>query len=448
MREGQIVNVDITGINHRGEGVGRAEGVVIFVPGAVPGERVTVRVEEWRKNHACGVIQEIVEQAGHRQTPACPVSDRCGGCALQHIAYAEQLRQKTELVRQNIARIGGAAGVPVRDIIGMADPWHYRNNVRFKVRRRAGEVELGFFARESHRLVVGEENDGANLCLLAHRDLNRVAAQVRDILAGCPAATPLPAEIMLRRGSTGEIMVVLTGDKGQTQAFETPAGKMAGIPGVVSVVCHMRAGGGKPGGRFITLAGRDYIVDELDGLKFKISAPSFYQVNPAQTAVLYRQALEYCALRGGEEVADAYCGVGTVALYVARYAGAVRGYEVVPGAVRDARANAALNGLANTRFYAGAVERVLPAHAAKGYRPDVVVLDPPRSGCRPEVLDALAAGGAGRVVYISCNPATLARDVKYLAGLGYSLLEVQPVDMFPHTVHVECVVLMTNVKNK
>jgi len=446
LQESQIVNVEITGINHRGEGVGRAEGVVIFVPGAVPGERVTVRVEEWRKNHAYGAILEIAGNTDQRQTPACPVSARCGGCTLQHIAYAEQLRLKTELVRQDMTRIGGAAGVPVRDIIGMADPWHYRNNVRFKVRRRAGEVELGFFARGSHRLVADEGSDGPNLCLLAHRDLNRVAAQVRDILTGCPAATPLPAEIMLRRGSTGEIMVVLIGDKGQAQGFITPAEKMAGIPGVVSVACHMRAGGKRPGGRFSTLAGRDYVVDELDGLKFKISAPSFYQVNPAQTAVLYRQALEYCALRGGEEVADAYCGVGTVALYVARYAGAVRGYEVVPGAVRDAGTNAALNGLVNTRFYAGVVERVLPAHVAKGYRPDVVVLDPPRSGCRPEVLDALAASGAGRVVYISCNPATLARDVKRLTCLGYSLQEVQPVDMFPHTMHVEAIILLQRQK--
>lgn len=446
MREGEQVVVEITGINHDGEGVGRVGGAVVFLPGTVPGERVAVRISELRRNYARGVPLQILTPSQHREEPACGLSVQCGGCSLQHVAYKEQLRLKTELVRQNLARIGGVAGANVREMIGMDDPWHYRNNVRFKVRRYAGGVALGFFAPESHRLVAGMENGGGDLCLLAHRELNRVAAAVREILENTPAGAGLPEEVMLRRGGTGEIMVVLVGNKGEARGFNQLGLRIAGIPRVVSVMALTRAGGKKPGGRYKVLAGRDYILDELDGLVFRISAASFYQVNPRQTRVLYRRALEYCALRGGEEVADAYCGVGTITLYVARYAGAARGYEVVPRAVEDARANAALNGSRNVHFFQGAVERVLPEHVAGGYRPGVVLLDPPRAGCRPEVLDAVARSGARRVVYVSCNPATLARDIGRLARLGYELQEVQPVDMFPHTSHCEVVARIERVK--
>lgn len=452
LRPGQEIKLQITDINRYGDGIGRAEdGMVVFVPGAVTGERVTARIGELRKRYARGTLLEIVIPSEHRVATVCGLAERCGGCNLQHIAYGEQLRWKTALVRQNMARIGGVDEGVVRDIIGMPDPWHYRNNVRFKVQRQAGKVTLGFFAAESHRLVAGIDGGLATPCLLAHRELSRVAEAVQALLEESPAGAALPEEVMLRRGSTGEIMVVLMGKLGSaagtgvqnTDVLAGLSGEISAIPGVVTVVGYTRTGGKKTGGRYQTLAGRGYIEDELDGLHFRISAASFYQVNPSQTAVLYKQVLNYCDLRGHEEVADAYCGVGAIALYVARYAKAVQGYEVVPGAVRDAEDNAVLNGIKNTRFFAGAVERVLTEHVNKGYRPEVVVLDPPRSGCRPEVLDALAQSGAGRVVYVSCDPATLARDVGYLHRLGYRLQEVQPVDMFPQTGHVECVVLMT-----
>lgn len=329
----------------------------------------------------------------------------------------------------------------------MAHPRHYRNNVQFKVRRNGGVVELGFYARESHRVVKAAVN-GECSCLLAHRELNRVAVQVQALLNELPHGAPLPGEVALRRGGSGEIMVILSGTgnaavaTGSRPRFGALAESIAAIPGVASVVEYSRQRGRKPGGKYHTLAGKDYITDELDGLQFRISPPSFYQVNPEQTAVLYRQTLEYCVLQGVEEVADAYCGVGTITLYLARHAKEVRGYEVVPRAVEDARANAALNGIENARFYAGAVEKVLPGQVAAGYRPEVVVLDPPRAGCRPEVLEAVAASGARRVVYVSCDPATLARDMARLTALGFGMVEVQPVDMFPHTAHVECVALV------
>lgn len=442
--------VDITGINHQGEGVGRLDGLVVFVPGTVPGERALVALTEKRSGYARGRLLRVITPSAGRVAPGCAAAASCGGCALQHIDYAAQLRLKTELVRQTLARTGGIAGAVVRDIIGMARPWHYRNNVQFKVRLNGDKVEMGFYARGSHRIVsAGEEGEVA--CLLAHRELNRVAAEVRLLLGKLPPGAPLPREVVLRRGSTGEIMVILTGDaggagRGNHGGFRSLASRVAAIPGVVSVAVYTGQKGRQPGGVYYTMTGRDYIIDELDGLKFRVSAPSFYQVNPEQTAVLYRKALEYCDLRGNEIVADAYCGVGTITLYLARHAGEARGYEIVPRAVDDARANAALNGIKNARFFAGAVEKVLPEQVAAGFRPEVVVLDPPRAGCRPAVLEAVAKSGARRVVYVSCDPATLARDIARLSQMGYDLQEVQPVDMFPHTAHVECVTLMSRVE--
>lgn len=349
LQEGQEVKLHITDINRYGEGIGRAdEGMVVFVPGAMTGEQVTVRIGELRKRYARGELLETVKPSEYRVMPSCNMAERCGGCNLQHIAYDEQLRWKTDLVRQNIARIGGVDGGVVRDIISMPDPWHYRNNVRFKMRRQGGKVVLGFFAAESHQLVASVDGGHGTSCLLAHRDLGRVAEAVQAVLEDSPAGAALPEEIILRRGGTGEVMVVLiiksTGAKsGEDLAGLT--GKISAIPGVVTIVGYTQNIGKKIAGRYQTLAGRGYIEDKIEGLRFRISAASFYQVNPSQTVALYQKALEYCALQGHEEVADAYCGVGTIALYVARYAKAVRGYEVVPGAVRDAEANAALNGI-------------------------------------------------------------------------------------------------------
>ena len=450
LQVGQEVKLQITDINRYGEGIGRSsEGMVVFVPSAVTGELVTAGVTELRKKYARAVLLSTAQVSEHRVQPVCELAERCGGCNLQHIAYEEQLRWKTAQVRQNLVRIGRVEGDVVRDIIGMADPWHYRNNVRYKVQRQGGQVILGFFAAESHRLAVGDGGGVGPDCLLAHRDINRVAKSIQTLLADSRADALRIEEIMLRRSSNGEIMVVLIDSSAGIQRGEGLAWlaqQISAIPGVATVVNLVRSTGKRKSEQYETLAGSGYIEDEIDRLRFRISAASFYQVNPVQTALLYQQALNYCALQGHEQVADAYCGVGTIALYVARYAQAVRGYEVVSGAVRDAEANAALNGSKNARFFAGAVERVLPEQVARGYRPEVVVLDPPRSGCRPEVLESLAQSGARRLVYVSCDPATLARDVGYLYRLGFLLQEAQPVDMFPYTGHVETVVLMSRVK--
>jgi len=446
LQVGQEFELQITDISRAGEGIGRADdGLVVFVPGAVSGEQVTVRISELRKKYARAAKLKTMQPSKHRVSPACDLAERCGGCNLQHIAYDEQLRWKTAHVRQNLARIGGIGSSVVHDIIGMLDPWHYRNNVRFKVQSKDGQVTLGFFAAESHQLVAGDDNRSGVACLLAHRDLSRAAITLRQVLEDFPAAAAWTEEVMLRRGSTGEIMIVLLGGPTGVPSEAALTGLtsvLSNIPGVVTVIAYVRGKSKHQGGRYQTLAGRGYIEDEINGLRFRISASSFYQVNPHQTAILYRQVLTYCALQKREEVADAYCGVGTIALYLARFAKTVRGYEIVPGAVRDAEANAALNGINNARFFAGAVERVLPEQLDKGYHPEVVVLDPPRSGCRPEVLEAIAKSGARRVAYVSCDPATLARDVGYLHRLGFLLQEAQPVDMFPHTGHVETVALI------
>jgi len=448
IKPGDRLLLEIESLNHAGEGVARRQGRVIFVPRAVPGDRVRAAVTEVKKNYLRAGLEEVLAAGPARTAARCPAFERCGGCHIQHLDYESQLRYKTGLVRDSLERIGGLKDIEVLPMLGMGNPWHYRNKVRLHVERREDGVVLGFFAPGSH--LLGSDFGEGFICYLVDEELNRLARAVRAWLneyRECPGGGDV-REITLRRAAgTGETMVVLTTAGECPAALYNRVGELAAA-GVTAVVRQSIGRGGVSEGKTEVLCGPGFLTDRLDDLYFRLSAASFYQVNPVQTGVLYRKVLECAALSGGELVMDAYCGVGTIALYLARRAGSVLGLELFPAAVADAAANARLNRINNAAFMQGAVEEVLPRLFERGRRPDVVVLDPPRRGCHRRVLQALAARPVKRVIYVSCDPGTLARDLGFLAGHGYRPVRVQPVDMFPQTRHVECVVLMQNVKNK
>jgi 23S rRNA (uracil1939-C5)-methyltransferase len=444
VRPGQIIPVEIHGLGHSGEGVGRYEGLTIFVPGGVPGDRLDAKVTEVKKNYAKAVVSNVVEPSPNRVIPPCPVFGECGGCQLQQIAYPAQLDLKRQQVADAIERVGKLTGVTVHPTLGMDDPWGYRNKAQFPVGTRSGRIVAGFFAPGTHHIIDIEQ------CEIQHPLGNQIMREVKELAQrfGVPIYDERTHKGVLRhvlarvgRG-TGEAMAVLV-----TNGPELPAGQkiaqalMERMPAIVSVVQNINPERTNVvlGRKSRVLAGRDHIIDYIDDLSFAISPVSFFQVNPAQTEVLYGKALEYAALSGSETVLDIYCGIGTISLFLARQAQSVIGVEVVPEAIADAKANAERNEVANARFICGDATEEMPRLAGDGVRADVIVVDPPRKGCDEPVLRAMAEVGPERIVYVSCNPASLARDLAILQGLGYRTVEVQPVDMFPHTAHVECV---------
>lgn len=444
LRPGQIVTVGIHGLGHSGEGVGRYEGLTLFVPGGAPGDRLEARVTEVKKNYAKAVLHRVVEPSPHRVAPACPVVGECGGCQLQHIAYPAQLDLKRQQVIDAVERLGKLTGVTVHPTLGMDEPWQYRNKAQFPFGYRSGKVVAGFFAPGTHRIVDIEQ------CDIQHPLGNQIMAEVKELAHrfGVPIYDErthrgVIRHVLARVGrGTGECMAVIV-----TNGPTLPRGKqiaeelMRRIPSLVSVVQNVNAEQTNVilGRKNHLLAGRDYITDYIGDLEFAISPLSFFQVNPAQTEVLYGKALEYAGLTGQETVLDVYCGIGTISLFLARQAGEVIGIEWVPPAIEDARENAERNGISNARFICGDAAQEMPRLADEGVRADVIVVDPPRKGCDEPVLRAMAEMGPRRIVYVSCNPASLARDLAILGELGYRTVEVQPVDMFPHTAHVECV---------
>jgi 23S rRNA (uracil1939-C5)-methyltransferase len=450
---GQLVELPVHGYGHQGEGVGRYQGFTLFINGALPGEVVRVKINEVKKNFARGVLEEVIEAVPERVTPSCPVDRECGGCQLQHLDYPAQLAMKRQRVIDVLERIGGLSGVMVHPVTGMAEPWHYRNKVQYPVGwDRDGRVVMGFYRQGTHRIVP------MSGCRLQPEAMNRMAAAVLRLLTGYQipvyderGGTGLLRHVLFRQGMGGAaIMVVfVTNGERAPRLTELAQSLVAEFPEIKSVIQNINTNRGNTvlGTQSRVVWGQAVIEDCLDGLRFKISPRSFFQVNPVQTEVLYRKAVEYAGLTGRETVGDAYCGVGSLTLFLARKAKLVYGIEVAPEAVRDAGENAALNGIGNVRFLVGATEKVLPELVGQGLRFDVGVVDPPRSGCERSALESFAANGVERIVYVSCNPSTLARDLKVLAELGYRTVEVQPVDMFPQTYHVECVArIVKNIK--
>lgn len=455
---GERIRVTAEGLGEHGEGVARHGGFAVFVEGAIPGDEALVEVLQVKRNYARGRMVSILRPAPARVQPRCPVFGRCGGCQLQHMDYSEQLRWKTRMVADALARIGRLDDVPVRDTLGAAEPWAYRNKALFPVGRPPGRkgctpgrgLVAGLYARGTHDIVEIES------CYLQHPLNNEILTAARELIEryGYPpyderTGTGLVRHLLARVAvATGQAMAgLIVNGRRLPRARQFTRELMRRVPALKSVVLNVntRRTNIILGEETRVLAGDPTIEDRLGDLVFRISARSFFQVNPAQALVLYRQVAAYADLTGEETVVDAFSGTGTIALFLARGAARVTGIEEVPEAVADARQNAARNGITNVEFLAGRVEQVLADLAGRSFHPDVVVLDPPRAGVPRAALDAIARLGPHRLVYVSCKPATLARDLAILHGYGYRTLEVQPVDMFPQTAHVEAVARVMRV---
>lgn len=434
------------------QGVCRQDGIAVFVPGLLPGERARVRIVKPEKRYAFGRIEELLEKSPNRAEPFCPIYKRCGGCVCQHMTYETSLAFKRRQVQDLLERVGGLS-IEVPPVLGMAHPFGYRNKGAYPVAQVGGAPACGFFAPRSHDLIPlpqngcaiqGEDSAKATQAVLAWMRQNNVPAY--DELTGCG----LVRHIMTRSTTHGELMVVLVVTRADipkaSQLIELLKAAVSGLCSICLSI-NSRRTNVILGTDIRVLWGKGTMEDTLCGLRFSVSPLSFFQVNPAQTEKLYGLALEYAGLTGSETVVDAYCGAGTISLLLAQKAKKVIGIEIVPEAIQNANENAVRNHIENAEFRVGATEELLPRLIADGLRPDVIVLDPPRKGCDPAVLDAIIAAAPKRVVYVSCGAPTLARDAKLLTEGGYTAEKVQCVDMFCWTGAVETVMVLSKLSD-
>ena len=441
-REGQLCRLTIDGYDSGGAGVARLDGQVVFVQGGIRGETCTVRLTHVGRTALWGAVAEVLTPSPARVAPDCPHFPRCGGCQLRHMSYAEELEAKRIKVSDALRRLGGAE-IDLPPVLGAARPERYRNKAQFPVAKGA----IGFYRARSHEVIDVPD------CLLQSEAAGRLRTAVKDWMTryAVPAyderaKTGLVRHVYVRTNRAGRsLCCLLVNGRGVPREAELIRALRDAEPGLAGVVLGVNQKHNNVilGDSYRTLWGEDALTDTLCGLTFRLSVPSVYQVNPDQTEVLYGKAVELAGLTGAETVLDLYCGIGTIGLAMARRARAVWGAEVVPEAVDDAVANAARNGITNARFLCADAGEAARRLAAEGVRPDVICVDPPRKGLAGDVVDTIADMAPDRVVYVSCDPATLGRDVKRFAGRGYVLRQAQAVDMFPRTQHVETVALLT-----
>jgi 23S rRNA (uracil1939-C5)-methyltransferase len=445
--------IDITGMTHEGQGVGRVNGFTVFVEGALEGESVEVKIIKIARNYGVGKLVKILNPSEERSIPFCEACKRCGGCSLQHADYEYQLRFKTGVVRESLKRIGKLEDVTVHPTIGMQEPFRYRNKAQYPVAQVNGRPTIGLYAKRSHDIVEFRE------CGIQDVVSDRVRSIAGEFITDNSISVynelnkrGIIRHVMTRIGfKTGEVMVVIVINGNDLPARQDLVDRLtSNVKEIKSIILNINTKDTNVvlGNKNKTIYGDDTINDYIGKYVFKISALSFFQINPVQTEILYNKALEYAALTGNETVFDLYSGIGTISLFLSEHAGKVYGVEVVEDAVRDARRNAEANGIKNVEFIHGEAEKVIPEMYHRGIKADVVVVDPPRKGCDEPLLETLVKMQPERIVYVSCNPSTLARDMGYLSGKGYKAVEVQPVDMFPWTGHVECIIMMTNSGSK
>ncbi len=448
VHKNESYEVDIVDLTHEGAGVARVNGFTLFVPNTLPGERAKIKVVGVKKGFGFGRLEELIEESPERVEPPCPIYKWCGGCQLQHLSYEGQLEYKRKLVEDVLARIGKLEDVPVLSTLGMGEePWRYRNKAQVPVGERNGRIITGFYQKRSHEIVemdsciiTGDTNDDAVQAVKEIVNQYNISAYNEEKHKG------ILRHIIARYGkTTGDLMIVLvTNGQDLPQRKKIVEDIRKALPEIKSIVQNVNSKRTNVifGEETRVLWGAEYIYDFIGDIKFAISARSFYQINPDQTKVLYDQALQYAELNGDETVIDAYCGIGTISLFLAQKAKKVYGVEIVPEAIEDARRNAELNNIHNAEFAVGKSEDVIPEWKKQGITPDVIVVDPPRKGCDEELLKTIIEMKPKRVVYVSCNPATLARDLRVLEDGGFKTQKVQPVDMFPQTTHVEAVALL------
>lgn len=477
-KKNDIVTVNIEDIGNDGEGIGRADGYTLFIKDAVIGDTVKAQITKCGKNYGYARVEKVVTPSPFRVSPKCAFHRQCGGCQIQAMQYERQLVWKENKVRENLMRIGGFAAERINAVMehiaGMEEPWHYRNKAQFPIGYdRDGNLIAGFYAGRTHDIIANTdcllgpaENREILEAVLSYMKENRVSAYRETTGEG------LVRHVLIRSGFfSGEIMVclVINGKRlpAEDKLVETLTKLQFSERRIVSISVSVNTEKTNVimGKKIRLLWGNEYMEDSLkvmnlsghgeteaaqteERIIFRISPLSFYQVNPRQTEKLYCLALEYAQLTGKETVCDLYCGIGTISLFMAKRAGKVYGVEIVPQAIEDARENARRNQITNAEFYVGKAEEVLPElFERKGIRPDVIVVDPPRKGCDEKCLETMIAMQPERIVYVSCDPATLARDLKILCGGGYEIRRVRAVDQFGHTCHVETCVLLSKLKS-
>ena len=451
-RKNDLVTLEIEDCGIDGEGIGKADGFTVFVKDAVIGDTVTAKIIKAKKNYGYGRLMEVLKPSPYRVELKCEFARQCGGCQLQALSYDQQLVFKTNKVKGHLERIGGFTDIPMEPIIGMDELFHYRNKAQFPVgRNKEGKIVTGFYAGRTHNII---ENRDCALGVAENKEvLDRVIAHMEKYgIEPYNEATGkgLVRHVLIRYGYfTKEVMVCLILNGNKLPKEEQLVKSLCEIPGMTSITINVNKKHSNVilGEEIRLLWGQEYITDRIGDISYQISPLSFYQVNPMQTQKLYAKALEYADLHGEETVWDLYCGIGTISLFLAQKAKFVRGVEIVPAAIENAKENAKLNGLENTEFFVGKAEEVLPREYKKnGVYADVIVVDPPRKGCDETLLETMVEMNPDRIVYVSCDSATLARDLKYLCERGYELRKVCPVDQFGMTVHVETVVLLSQQK--
>ncbi|HEY4531911.1 MAG TPA: 23S rRNA (uracil(1939)-C(5))-methyltransferase RlmD [Kurthia sp.] len=443
VKKNDRVTVFIEDLTHDGAGVAKVDGYPLFVQGGLPNETAEIHVLKTLKNYGFAKIAKIVEPSPDRVQAPCPVFDQCGGCQLQHFSYEGQLKWKQKMV-ENVMKRLGKLDVVVHPTKGMEDPWNYRNKAQIPFGTNGEAPIAGFYKTKSHAIVDTDR------CMIQTAEADAILEGLKPRLWAL-GLTPynektkkgILRHVVVRKAyATGEVMVVLVTKKRKLpEKIATINAIRELVPNVTSIMQNLNGQDTNVilGSETTLLWGKEVINDKIGDVSFEISARSFYQVNPVQTKVLYDQALTYANLTGKETVIDAYCGIGSISLFLAKQAKSVLGVEIVPQAIEDAKRNAAINGFDNTEFVAGAAEDVIPRWYKEGKSADVLVVDPPRKGCDEALLTTILEQKPSKVVYVSCNPATLARDLRILEDGGYKTKEVQPVDMFPHSAHCEAV---------
>ena len=437
----EIYQVNIISLNSNAQGVGRIEDFTVFVEGALPDEVVKVKIVEVKKNYAVGELLEIIKNSTDRIEPQCPIYSECGGCQLQHLSYNAQLKWKRRQVVDALKRIG-KIDVTVKDTIGMSDPWRYRNKMQFPVGRTKSKIQIGCFAKSSHKVIDTDS------CLIQRQQNDEILQAVHKVVDKFKVSVydedrhrGVLRHVMGRVGLNETMLVLVTATEKLPNEKTIIRALRNELPNITSIQQNIQTQHNNVilGRETKVLYGKRTIKDKIGKLEFNISARSFFQVNTVQAERLYQTALNFADLKGHEVVIDAFCGTGTITLFLAKHAKFAYGIEIVSSAIADAKLNARLNNVRNAQFITGDATAILPK---LGVKPDVMVLDPPRAGCDEKFLLTIAKLKPSKVVYVSCNPATLARDLNILESNGFKTQIVQPVDMFPFTSHVEAVALV------
>ncbi|WP_141430609.1 23S rRNA (uracil(1939)-C(5))-methyltransferase RlmD [Bacillus sp. 03113] len=456
MKNGQTVKINekqtfpltIKRLGINGEGVGYFKKQVVFVPGALPGEEVVVEATKIHPKFTEAKIKKIRKKSAYRVQPPCPIYEKCGGCQLQHLTYEQQLKEKRDIVVQSLERHTklNIEQLEIRETIGMENPWNYRNKSQFQVGVKNGKVLAGLYGLNSHQLINIDE------CAVQHAQTSLATKTVKGILQDLQISIynertrkGIVRTIVSRVGiQTGELQIVLITAKKELPKKELLINEMKKrLPELKSIVQNIN--GQKTslifGDETVTLEGKDFIQETLGDLSFELSARTFFQLNPEQTVKLYNEVKQAATLTGKEKVVDAYCGVGTIGLWVADQAAEIRGMDIIPESIEDAKKNAARHGIKHAKYVTGKAEQWLPKWTKEGFKPDVIIVDPPRTGLDQQLLSTILKVKPKKVVYVSCNPSTLAKDIAVLSS-KYEVKYIQPVDMFPQTAHVECCALI------